>query len=96
MTPSFLFRLGVLTALLAAAFPAQAQPEQKPPSVSVTGEANITAAPDIAIVQAGVTSQARTAREAMAGSGKLMTAVLAVFKDSGISEKDIKLSLIHI
>ena len=96
MTPSFLFRLGVLTALLAAPFPAQAQPEQKPPSVSVTGEANITTAPDIAIVQAGVTSQAKTAREAMAGSGKLMTAVLAVLKDSGIPEKDIKTSRLRL
>ena len=67
MTPSSLFRLGLLAVLLAAPLSAQAQSEQKLPSVSVTGEASISKAPDIAILQAGVTSQAKTARDAMIG-----------------------------
>jgi uncharacterized protein YggE len=96
MTPLSLFRLGLVAVLLAAPLSAFAQSEQKLPSVSVTGEASITTAPDIAVLQAGVTSQAKNAREAMAGSGKLMTAVLAVLKDSGIAEKDIKTSRLRL
>ena len=53
MTPASLFRLGLLAALLAAPLPAQAQSEQKPPSVTVTGEASISKAPDIAILRGG-------------------------------------------
>lgn len=96
MTRSFLFRLGLVAALLAAPLPALAQSEQKPPSISVTGEASIRKAPDIAVLRAGVTSQAKTAREAMTASAKLMTAVLASLKANGIAESDIQTSRLSV
>jgi uncharacterized protein YggE len=96
MTQSLLFRLGLLAALLTLPLSAQAQSEQKVPSVSVTGEASISKAPDIAILQAGVTSQAKTARDAMSASAKLMTAVLSSLKDSGIAENDIQTSRLSL
>ena len=96
MTHSLLFRLSLLAALLTLPLSAQAQSEQKLPSVSVTGEASISKAPDIAILQAGVTSQAKTARDAMSASAKLMTAVLASLKDSGIAENDIQTSRLSL
>jgi len=96
MTQSLLFRLGLLAVLLTLPLSAQAQSEQKTPSVSVTGEASISKAPDIAVLQAGVTSQAKTARDAMSASAKLMTAVLAALKESGIAENDIQTSRISL
>ena len=96
MTHSLLFRLGLLAVLLALPLSARAQSEQKLPSVSVTGEASISKAPDIAILQAGVSSQAKTARDAMSASAKLMTAVLASLKDSGIAENDIQTSRLSL
>ena len=96
MTQSLLFRLGLLAVLLTLPLSARAQSEQKLPSVSVTGEASISKAPDIAILQAGVSSQAKTARDAMSGSAKLMTAVLASLKDSGIAENDIQTSRLSL
>jgi uncharacterized protein YggE len=95
-THSLLFRLGLLAALFILPVSAQAQSEQKLPSVSVTGEASISKAPDLAILQAGVSSQAKTARDAMSASAKLMTAVLASLKDSGIAENDIQTSRISL
>ena len=96
MTQSLLFRLGFLAVLLTLPLSAQAQSEQRTPSVSVTGEASISKAPDIAVLQAGVTSQAKTARDAMSASAKLMTAVLASLKESGIAENDIQTSRISL
>jgi len=96
MTQSLLFRLGLLAVLLTLPLSAQAQSEQKTPSVSVTGEASISKAPDIAVLQAGVTSQAKTARDAMSASAKLMAAVLAALKESGIAENDIQTSRISL
>jgi uncharacterized protein YggE len=95
MTRSFRY-LGLLAVLLIAPLSAQAQSSQEPPSVTVTGEASISKAPDLAILQAGVTSQAKTARDAMSASAKLMTAVLASLKDSGIAESDIQTSRISL
>lgn len=96
MTLSFLFRLGLLAAVLAAPLPARAQSEQKLPSVSVTGEATISKAPDIAVLQAGVTGQAKTARDAMSASAKSMAAVLVALKDAGIAENDIQTSRLSL
>ena len=91
------FRFWLLALVLVAPLPALAQsPEQKLPAVTVTGEATITSAPDVAILHAGVTSQAKTAREAMTESAKLMTAVLASLKESGVAERDIQTSRISL
>jgi uncharacterized protein len=96
MTPFSIFRLGLAAVFLAVSLPAHAQTEQKLPSVSVTGEATVSSAPDIAILQAGVSSQAKNARDAMAASGKQMAAVLAALKESGIAEKDIQTSRLRL
>lgn len=94
MTQTF-FRFGLLAALLVLPISAHADPDQKP-SVTVSGEASISRAPDLAILSAGVSSQAKTARDAMAASAKLMTAVLAALKESGVAERDIQTSRIAL
>jgi uncharacterized protein YggE len=52
--------------LAAMATPVLAQ--TAPPSVSVAGEATVTAAPDIALIEAGVTSEGKTARQTTQGA----------------------------
>ena len=73
------------TSLLAA--PARA--ESDPPAViSVTGEAKISAPPDLAQIDGGVTSEAKTAREASEANNAAMGKVLLALKGAGIEEKD--------
>jgi len=58
MKPS---RLVAAAALVLLASPAAAQ--SPPPAISVSGEATVSVAPDLAQVDGGVTSEAKTARE---------------------------------
>ncbi len=96
MTFLSLPRLTVFALFLAASLPAAAQSEQKPPSITVTGEATISQAPDLAVLQAGVSSQAKTARDAMSASAKLMAAVLIALKEAGVPENDIQTSRLSL
>src|SRR5581483_695735 len=92
-------RAAVLVSLLMAGAlvaPAAAQMGDLPPSVTVTGEATISVAPDRAIVRAGVTSQGRTAREAVTANNKAMAAVLASLKESGIADADVQTSRLSL
>jgi uncharacterized protein YggE len=67
--------------------PAQAD-IQSQPTISVTGEATISAPPDLARIEAGVTTDAKTAREASDINNAAMGKVLLALKSAGISEKD--------
>ena len=71
--------------LLAA--PALAQ-TALPPAISVTGEATVSVPPDLAQIDAGVTSDAKTAREASEANNAAMGKVLLALKGAGIDEKD--------
>ena len=66
-----------LVSLVFAALPVSAQ--SPPPAISVNGEANVSVAPDLAQVEGGVTSEAKTAREASdannAALGKVLLAL---------------------
>ncbi len=71
--------------LLATPALAQTAP---PAMISVTGEATVSAAPDLALVDGGVTSEAKTAREASETNNAAMGKVLLALKGAGIEEKD--------
>ena len=78
---------------LAASFAMPARADSPlPPSIAVTGEASISVAPDLAEVEGGVTSEARTAREATDATNKAMGAVIAALKAKGVAEADIRTS----
>ena len=79
--------------LLAAPALAQAVP---PATVSVTGEATVSVPPDLAQVDAGVSSDAKTAREAFEANNAAMGKVLLTLKSSGIEEKDIQTSRLSL
>jgi uncharacterized protein YggE len=68
-----------------------ARESQQPfPSISVSGEGKVSAAPDIAALSFGVTTgRMTTAKAAMASLTKQMNAVFDAVKAAGIPEKDI-------
>ena len=78
---------------LAAPALAQAMP---PPAISVTGEATVSVAPDQAQIDGGVTSDAKTAREASDANNAAMGKVLAALKGAGIEEKDYQTSRLSL
>ena len=86
--------LAVVTATLLAA-PALAQ-TAPPPAISVTGEANLSVPPDQARIDGGVTSDAKTAREASEANNTAMGKVLQALKVAGIDAKDIQTSRLSL
>jgi uncharacterized protein YggE len=84
----------VLASLALAAAPAAA--ETAVPAISVSGEANVSVAPDLAQVDGGVTSEAKTAREASDANNAAMGKVLLALKGAGIDEKDYQTSRLSL
>ena len=85
--------LAVASAISLAA-PALAQ--VPPPMVSVTGEATVSVPPDQALIDGGVTSDAKTAREASDANNAAMGKVLLALKGAGIDEKDFQTSRLSL
>jgi uncharacterized protein len=78
-------------------FAAQAQTQtERPAVISVIGEAHISAPPDLAQIDAGVTSEAKTAREASDANNTAMGKVLLALKGAGIDEKDYQTSRLSL
>jgi len=84
MKTSILFAALIFAAL--ASLPARANDKL----VTVTGEATVAVAPDMATIRVGVTSQGKIAREASDANGKQMTGVLAALKGAGIADRDVQ------
>jgi uncharacterized protein YggE len=81
-------RLSVLAsiALLATALPAYAG------TISIEGRGEVRAAPDMATVNSGVTTQGATAREALDANTAAMAELIATLKEAGIETRDIQTS----
>jgi uncharacterized protein YggE len=82
-----------MTALAAAlsALPARAA-EEPTPRISVSGEGEAAAAPDMALISLTVLREADTARVALDANTKAMAEVLTAMKAAGIAEKDLQTS----
>ncbi|MBR1247382.1 SIMPL domain-containing protein [Bradyrhizobium sp. AUGA SZCCT0169] len=80
-------------ALLATPALAQTVP---PPAISVTGEANVSVPPDQARIDGGVTTEAKTAREASEANNAAMGKVLLALKGAGIEETDYQTSRLSL
>jgi uncharacterized protein YggE len=89
----------ILTAVAAATIllsaPARAQTEPTA-AISVTGEAQVSVPPDLAQIDGGVTSEAKTAREASDANNAAMGKVLLALKAAGIDEKDYQTSRLSL
>ena len=86
----------VFAAIAIATMASSAFGQSLPPTVSVTGEASISVPPDLAQIDSGVTTEAKTAREASEANNKAMGGVLQALKNAGIAEKDIQTSRLSL
>jgi uncharacterized protein len=80
----------LLAGVLAAPAEAQQVQSERSANIVVGGEGSISVAPDYAEITAGVTTKAKTAKEAADANAKLMAAVIAALRDAGIAQKDIQ------
>jgi uncharacterized protein YggE len=88
----------VIMAALAAAIlvgPRQgisSAPDTLPRIVTVSGQGEVKVKPDMATISTGVSSDAPTARAALARNNAAMTAVLKALREAGVSEEEIQTS----
>lgn len=83
--------------LLAAAPAVKAQvPPPPPATLVVRAEATRTAAPDLAVLSAGVVTQAPDAAAAMAENGRRMNAVVAALRRAGVEPRDLRTSQLSV
>jgi hypothetical protein len=84
-----------LMAAMLLATPALAEAE-RPAMISVTGEATVSVPPDLAEIDGGFTSEAKTAREASDANNAAMGKVLLALKAASIEPKDIQTSRLSL
>ena len=90
------------TLIAAAVLPAhsalaeEAAPRQPSPRISVTGEGEVSVAPDMAILNLTVLREAETARAALSANSDAMKQVLAALKEAGIAERDLQTAGLNI
>jgi uncharacterized protein YggE len=94
MTRSLFRTLFALAIAAAALAPLSAPAAEK--LMTVTGEAMVAVAPDMAVIRIGVTSQGKTAHEASDANAKQMTKVLAAIKGTGIADRDVQTSRLSL
>ncbi len=76
------------------ALPAAAQANER--QVSVTGHASIERAPDMAVVNLGVTHKDKQATAALRQTSDAAAAVLARLSDLGVAERDVQTSSVSL
>ena len=86
----------VAASILATPAAAEVQVATNGPIVELTVHESVEAEPDIVTVGAGVTTQARTAVEAMRTNATAMQAVIDRIKALGIAERDIQTTGINL
>jgi uncharacterized protein len=87
--------LATFLAVTTAGPPALAQADF-PSAISVTGEGTVSVPPDLAQIDAGVATDAKTAREAAEANNAAMGKVLIALKGAGIEEKDYQTSRLSL
>src|SRR5579884_254788 len=85
-------------ALMAAIAGAQAQQPQSQPEarIIVTGEGSASVPPDYAQIWGGVSTRAKTVKEASDANAKAMAAITTTLLNAGIAQKDIQTSRFSI
>ena len=85
--------LSLLTALLFVANAASSAPTGDASTarqITVSGTGHISAAPDIAMIDVGVVSEAASAAKALQANNQAMTRLMQTLRDQRIAEKDIQ------
>jgi uncharacterized protein YggE len=88
--------VGALVAVMCFAAAAQAQTAEPASAaqarVIVLGDGSVTVAPDYARIRSGVSTNAKTVKEASDSNSKLMANIMATLADAGIAKNDIQTS----
>ena len=84
------------TAFAATWLAAPALADDFPSAISVSGEATVSAGPDLAQIDAGVANDAKSAKEASDANNAAMGKVLLALKGAGIPEKDYQTSRLSL
>lgn len=91
---SMLLGAALMTSLPAAA---QSTGAREPnPRITVTGEGEVSVAPDMAIIGLTVLREADTARNALNANSAAMKEVIAALKEAGIADRDLQTSQFSI
>lgn len=86
-----------IAAIVAATLGAtSALAQAAPATLTLSAEAEVQAAPDIADIGAGVVTQAADAQAALAANSAQMTRVVAALKKAGIADRDIQTSGLNL
>lgn len=94
-----------LALLAAASVPAAAQPAPSPVAaqlgpdralLSLTASGQSRRTPDLAMFNAGVVTQGKSAAEALSENNRRMEAVVAALRRAGVAERDIQTSSINL
>jgi uncharacterized protein YggE len=95
--------LPALALALGAATPAVAQQQIPVPPIAeghtlltVTAEGSSNRQPDLAVFSAGVTTQGKTAADALAANSTAMARVVSALKAAGIADRDIQTSNLNL
>lgn len=83
---AFAFTLGFAGAAQAT------EQHEEPRTLTITGEGEVSAAPDIAYVETGVVTEGKTAAEALSANTKAMNEVFKGLDEAGIQKKDMQTS----
>ena len=78
--------------LISLGLAAAAMAAETSPAITVTGRGEVAAAPDMATITLGVTSQAITAGEAMDETSAAVAAILKALEAAGIAPRDMQTS----
>lgn len=65
-------------------------------TISVTGTGRVVITPDTADLRLGVSTAAKTVKEARAAAASSMTAVIASLKNTGIADRDIQTTILSL
>jgi uncharacterized protein len=89
---------GLAVAFFVATAQAQSAESKSSPQarVIVVGEGSVTVTPDYARISSGVTTSAKTVKEAGDTNAKIMTNIIQTLVDAGIAKKDIQTSQFSI
>lgn len=88
--------VALATIFAATMLAAPALADDFPSAITVHGDATISAAPDLAQIDAGVASDAKSAKEASDINNAAMGKVLLALKGAGIAEKDYQTSRLSL
>lgn len=94
--------LVVAAALAFGALPLMSHAQSNPPAatagtlLNVSAQAEVTRAPDIAVLSTGVVTQAIDANAAMRANAEQMSAVITAIKAAGIAERDVQTAGVNL